>query len=619
MVEIRRYQSRVNALVLLRFTLIGLAIGLWVACGLVLYEWFFAPGFSAAWGYAAIGVGLIAGLVVGFLRRASEADVALSMDRRMGLQDRITTARTLPLDETEFGPLIEQSAASALAGQTPKMAFPLRWTSTKTHAVVAGAVFVLTTLVVTYQPWLSNKDRTARAQMAPGAAKIEEIKKETLARKFSSPESVDQAKRVAEDLEKLQRQLEKQRLDPKEAEAKVLQLAQQLSDLEKSRVDSLEQRVEQMKSAGERLLDAKRQEMADQRPAGQDALRPDPGTQAKEQNRMDQLKREIAKTQDSLQNKNLSKEERKALESKMAALQKEAEKFDQLNDLRNESKELEKEMKGLEQKLDSLQKQMQNPNLSDQQKADLQKQMEMTKAQMEALKKQMEELKNAAQALQDLQKAMEELSKDENFKKMQQLMQEFAERAMKEQKAQNGEGDPPEPMTKEDIERLLEKVKELQEALKDDEKAKEILEELRQALENGDLEMGQGGMGLLGLPGMPGLMGMMQSMGMGNWGPSGPGGDDRMLVDTKKNNTSGKNEPPKGGTQTTMIKGKARKDGGPSQYIEIKAPTLLGARSSVPYNQVLPKYRQKADRAIERQQIPKRYQDRVREYFKSIQ
>ena len=74
----------------------------------------------------------------------------------------------------------------------------------------------------------------------------------------------------------------------------------------------------------------------------------------------------------------------------------------------------------------------------------------------------------------------------------------------------------------------------------------------------------------------------------------------------------------KGATQSTMINGQKRKGAGEESYIEIKAPTNVGTRSSVPYTKVLPSYKKKAESALNRQEIPKEHQKRVKEYFESL-
>ena len=62
-----------------------------------------------------------------------------------------------------------------------------------------------------------------------------------------------------------------------------------------------------------------------------------------------------------------------------------------------------------------------------------------------------------------------------------------------------------------------------------------------------------------------------------------------------------------------------RRETGPESYIEVKGPTGLGAKSSTPYTKVLPKYKKQAEQAVQRQQIPREHQKRVKEYFESLE
>ena len=61
-----------------------------------------------------------------------------------------------------------------------------------------------------------------------------------------------------------------------------------------------------------------------------------------------------------------------------------------------------------------------------------------------------------------------------------------------------------------------------------------------------------------------------------------------------------------------------RRETGPETYIEIKGPTGVGSKSSTPYTRVLPKYKKQAEQAVNRQEIPREHQKRVKEYFDSL-
>jgi hypothetical protein len=90
-----------------------------------------------------------------------------------------------------------------------------------------------------------------------------------------------------------------------------------------------------------------------------------------------------------------------------------------------------------------------------------------------------------------------------------------------------------------------------------------------------------------------------------------------MLADTGVINKSEKGNPGQGKTTPSLVLGQ-RREVGPESYVEIKAPTMVGTRTSVPYNKVLPKYRERAEEALRRDSIPKQHEKRVKEYFESL-
>lgn len=70
-------------------------------------------------------------------------------------------------------------------------------------------------------------------------------------------------------------------------------------------------------------------------------------------------------------------------------------------------------------------------------------------------------------------------------------------------------------------------------------------------------------------------------------------------------------------SKTTMIQGQ-RANQGTESYIEVRGPTGVGLKSSVPYQKVLPSYKKKAEEAMRTSKIPKSHQKRVRDYFDSL-
>ncbi len=598
------FRRRVHLLSIRRGALVGLAIGCWAACLFLLYDWFVRPGLPLVLAGVLALLGLGIGAFVGWRNRPSDEAISLSLDKRMNLEDRISSAQELSGSGTSFEPLIEDSALKAIQSVDPKDAFPFRWTLQSTHAFTSFFAASILAALFMLQPWVSDSEKGKRESLKAAIPEVERIVKETLEKKNPSPETKIEAKRLAQELQKLQKQLEQNRLSPKEAEAKAIEIASKLDELEKNRQKNLEKRAESLETARESLIEAKRQEIAEQNPE-MNALEPDAAMQTKEQLRKDELTKKLDELQKKLDS-NISEAEKRKIKAEMANLQRELDQLKKLEELRQEAGMLQEELQSLEQQEASLQQQLQNPNLTPQERQKLEQELKQNQAEQAEIAKQMKELEEQAKMAAQIQQAMEELQKNEAFQELQQMAEEMMRRAIESGEQMPGEGG--KPMTLEEMKEMLERIQELQELLKDDAAAQELLDQMREALENGEFQLGAGGLPLLT------AMGLMNMPGM----PGGPGGEDRMLNDAGKVNTSGKNVEPGGKTKTTAIRGKPRPEGGPSRYVEIKSPSFVGKRSSVPYNEVLPKYQQRSDRAIERQQIPKKHQNRVRDYFNSI-
>ncbi len=600
------FRRRVHLLSVRRGGLIGLAIGSWAACLYLLYDWFVRPGLPVLLAGVMACAGLCLGAFWGWKNRPTDKAISLSLDKRMNLEDRISSAQELSGSGTSFESLIEDSATKAVKSVNPKFAFPYRWGLHSTHAFTSFFAASILAALFMLQPWVSGPEKSRREALKSAIPEVERIIKETLEKPQVSKEAEAEAKRLAQELEKLQKQLEQNRLAPKEAEAKAIELASQLDELEKNRKKNLEQRAENLNTARESLIEAKRQEIAERNPEV-NALEPDQAAQTREELRKEELMKELDRLQKKLDS-NLSEAEKRKIKAEMANLQKELDQLRKLEELRQEAGALDTELKALEQQQASLEQQLQNPNLTPQQRQKLEEQLRQNQAQQEALEKQMKELAEAAKLASEIQQAMQELQQNKAFQELQQMAEEMMRRAIENGEAAQGEKG--EPMSLEEMKEMLERIKELQELLKDDAAAQELLEQMKEALENGDFTMGDGGLPLLM------AMGLQNMPGQGV--PGGPGGEDRMLNDSGKVNTSGKNVEPGGEAKTSAVRGKPRPEGGPSRYVEIKSPSFVGKRSSVPYNEVLPRYQQRSDRAIERQQIPKKHQNRVRDYFNSI-
>lgn len=219
------------------------------------------------------------------------------------------------------------------------------------------------------------------------------------------------------------------------------------------------------------------------------------------------------------------------------------------------------------------------------------------------LQKQVEQLQQELRKLELSKEAQATLDKLRDDPKMQEL-RKLAERLQKQLQEGKESGQP--QISPEDLEKMRDELEKLMEQLKDDPAMQEYLAALREALENAQAG-GQGqeiAQALGSLFQLPGRGGRSQ---------------DDNFRDTGKVEKLDKEAEGKGTTTPTAITGTRDEDRGTESYTEIKAPTKTGNRTSVPYRNVLPNYKKRAEEALNRRDIPKRHEKRVREYFQDLE
>jgi len=317
------------------------------------------------------------------------------------------------------------------------------------------------------------------------------------------------------------------------------------------------QSIQHMETAQQKLEDQAMSDAAKELGMNQQQM------QEMDQNMVRQQMKEASKDPGKLsQMQQMNEDRMRQLEKEMADLQK------QLKDGKNEKGEplSDKERKELQQKLKEAQKEYQTLKLS-------QKALDMLK----------------------------KLTSMPEFKELQKMMQEMMKNMPQGKGTQQ-------QLTKEQIEEMQKALEELAEKLKDEKAMKEYLEGLKKALEQMQQgnQLGEMQMGLLGALGMIPMN-----------GPSGPGQDNffRNLHNLPKRDTPADIEAK---SNPMSVSGK-RQEKGEETYVEIKGPTQVGNRSSTPYVDVLPNYTHKAEAALNRKQIPKKHEQRVKKYFDSLQ
>jgi len=293
---------------------------------------------------------------------------------------------------------------------------------------------------------------------------------------------------------------------------------------------------------------------------------------------------------------------------------------------KNRFQEAEKLTETAADKLDKAQEQA--DSRFDKTQADLRAAQEQQKQLAESLKKQIEDLKQqmkrdqqsgganqksleeqlkmAQKELQQLQlskeaqKAFQDLAKSKEYQELMEMAKKMSSEC---KNGANGQSQP--QMSKEQMEQLRKQLEELAKKLKDDAFAKQMLEQMKKALQ--DMKAGNCMSGacvnIMGLFGLPGKGGVSK---------------DQFFANTGQINKHEEEQESKGKTSVTSITGLRREDQGDEAYIEVRGPASLGERSKVPYIKVLPKYRSQADAAMRKQKISRENEKRVKSYFQSL-
>jgi len=296
---------------------------------------------------------------------------------------------------------------------------------------------------------------------------------------------------------------------------------------------------------------------------------------------------------------------------------------DQMTDqAKGEAKALQQQADQLQKRLDEINKQLANKGLSEKdrkaledEKKSLEQQLQKNKADQQKN----QEMQKALQLSDEARKVFEKMMKDPLFKQLMEIEKNLASLSKKDAKP----GDQPK-LTDEQREEIRKALEELAKKLKDDKAMQEYLKKLLEAaLKAKELGRCNGaGMGLGNLPlGMGSGQGNSSSSSSGGQAPPGPGAPSEDIWQGDNHHVYKLGEAAdqsKGTTNTTSIRGQQRPSSQPQQYVEIKAPTTVGDRTSVPYQNILPSYKRKAESALNRQEIPKEHQKRVKEYFDSL-
>ena len=556
--QLKSFEKRVRLVRAWRGLAVGAFLGAVISSVWSVLDWRSVVYTEWAWMVMLTAAAAIVGGLIGLFRKVPAEQLAESIDRRAGLNDRLTTANERSASAESFDSALRLDAQEQLASILPKRIYPIRLSRWHAGALgfgaLAAAIFVLGNTPVA----LSEEAKKDRAELKRQAENIKRVTKENFETPDAQQEMSAAEKKLADEMRRFDRDLEKAHLNKEEALQKSNELAQKADELMKEAAKSSEQSMAQAETARDQLMKGELEK------AGLENMSPQMA-QMSDGQRQEMMDR--------------AKQERKNLDSQLQSLQRQ---------------------------LDEINKKLSNPNLSAKERSELEakkKELEKQIAELNKLIKQNSDLQKALDLSKEAKAVFQKMMQDPLFKELMEIEKKLAQDAKEASKS----GHP--KLTDEERKRLKEQLEKLAAQLKDPKAMKEYLEALLEAMKRAK-RLGRCNGAGLGINGLPGLMPA----------PAGPGSptEDIWHGDNGQIHKLDKPEASRGTTTTDVISGEQRPASGPMPYVEIKAPSLVGNRSSVPYKEVLPSYQKKAESALNRQQIPKEHQKRVKEYFDSL-
>jgi len=261
-------RRRVRLLLALRLATVGAAVVAGVAVPVVLLLKLWDIWYPPLLPEVALGVVVVGAFVATLLWLLPDQTIAASMDRRLGLRDRLGTAVQLTATPQQSG------IAQAMVGDAlhhlrrvrAEDAYPLRvYRSTKVVGLCLVALLAVQLLPIP-PLFLSTQEKEDKALLRKQAAKIEPVAKKL--RQAAKKAGNAQAQKVAWKLEKLAQQLGRGKLDKKQALLSFKEMEKQLGAVKKNAappaLKTAGQAAEELKKAGREHLAAQAQQLAKQ-------------------------------------------------------------------------------------------------------------------------------------------------------------------------------------------------------------------------------------------------------------------------------------------------------------------------------------------------------------------
>lgn len=338
--------------------------------------------------WALMAIAIIGATVWGYLNRATLPEVALEIDERFGLKERLSSALLLSRYK-DSDPMISAlitDAAEHSKRIDPRNIYPQRITRETRYMCAIGVIAILVALFMPEYPLLHS--RTDRAVLK--AIKLEGRKIKREARKLerrATKKHLKHTQRAARKLSKLGMDLEKGRYDKRKAMLRVAKLTDEL----KRKHEELARQVAP-KDPLALNLSLSRLESQMKTELGQSAV------EALRRQDMEKLRKLMEKLQRMLKQGDLTEEQREQIAGDLEKLSKELQKI--ISSLGGLQLELISELGELAKLLSEGNIQLSEEQLK--KLAELLKDMQLTQADLEALKELLENLKDWEKLLAEL-------------------------------------------------------------------------------------------------------------------------------------------------------------------------------------------------------------------------
>lgn len=542
------------------------------------------------WAYAALGgVAVLTSLLVGVTRRPGPDHVAVMVDDRLKLKDKLgTSLYAATLDDNELTRQVIDDAERAAASANVGEAFPVRPTKVWGWALASVAIVALLALdpLGLYDSALQRAE-AAKVQ-AEEAKQIEELlaeAKEEAEKLAEDPEARDEdaAAMEAADLnEQLEAMLSQRDLtnpeDQKEAAAEV-------SDLQ----EKFEEAIAQQQAAVDALQNTMSQlEPGETGPA-------DPFADALRRGDFSSAQEELAKLADELESGDLSESQKQQMAQQMSELS------EQLEQLAQQQQDL------AEQAEQAANQAMENAGLSQEQRDQLAQDGFDPEAVQEALQQALEQMQGMSQ---------------EEAQQMAQQMQEQMQEAMQQAQNSQNAGDAAQQLSQ----AMEQMSKAMQEQTQQNQQLSEAMQQMQQELS--ECAEGEGELGDMKSASQKMQEAMQKLAGDGQ--PGGPGGQPGQGQGGQANGGVGPGEGDGSGGDPL---GEERAALGTASHASTDIQEGQGGRviaswtrdgqmskgeSTLTFNQAVTDAKAEAERAVTEERVPKRYQKSIKDYFGNL-